>query len=101
MSHLLYTAVSLFALAISCVRRPEQATCADGWYVATLRPDGSFECEQSPPRDERDCTKDLVCPQPVGESIGIQNRIYCSGGATPIVVDHRTVGCQRGGWGQR
>jgi len=80
----------------SCVVRPDHAACPEGWYLASgIRTSGRFECLPSPPRDEYDCTADPVCPQPAGEEIGVAAQIVCTGGSHPIVVDFRTVGCQR------
>lgn len=92
-------AVSLLFLVVSCLGHPTRARCPIGYDLRTgIRSDGRFECWPSPTgpsewdgtwaRPERSVQPDGV----------IESRIYCTGGARPIVVDARTVGCQRGGW---
>lgn len=91
--------VSLLAtialLCISMVMRPTHARCPIGWYVNGVRPSGGFQCLRAPTGDpDYDGTwghPDRTIDHP-GD---LRGRIYCTGGATPIVVDDRAVGCMR------
>ncbi len=94
--------VSLVLLRLACAAQPERARCPDGWGLDTgIRRDGSFECWSAPAAACRDAmpgraSDECYARQP--EPVHIDSQIYCTGGTQPIVVDERTVGCQRGGW---
>lgn len=110
-STLIWALISLWALLVSTCLRPTEARCPENYHLATgIRRDGSFVCWPSPvlppgheamtPAQRYDYLMDNdgtfghpeLSVQPDGE---IESRIYCTGGAQPIVRDHRTVGCQR------
>lgn len=88
--------LTLLAMAGSALCRPSRATCPAGYDLRTgIRRSGDFQCWPHPVGDpEWDGTwrRPDRSVQPDGV---IRSRIYCTGGASPIVVDYRTVGCQR------
>jgi hypothetical protein len=69
---------------------PSHQTCLRGFYVNGVRPNGSYECRSIPPRDDQ---LDEWIKSAVEQSYKAQ--VYCTGGSHPIVVDYKTVGCQR------
>jgi len=87
--------VSVLTLCIALVLHPVRASCPLGWHHDGVRRTGNFACTRNPVGDpEWDGTygrpdRSVVPP---GE---LRGRIYCTGGAVPIVVDDRTVGCMR------
>lgn len=99
MNHLVGSLLTLWAIAVGCILRPRAARCPQGFDLRTgVRADGRFECWPRPsgPLDfDGIWGKPERSVQPEGV---IGARIYCTGGARPIVVDERTVGCQREGW---
>lgn len=82
---------AFLAMVISFALSP--LPCPKGWHHEGVRPSGEYEC----------------IPQPVGPDWPgysfpdrsvvppgrLRSRIYCTGGSQPVVVDERTVGCQR------
>jgi hypothetical protein len=80
-------------LCSPCVR-PTSARCPPQHDLRTgIRADGRFECWPQLRADpEWDDTRDGTGVQ---SSVTIPGRIYCTGGTRPIVIDYRTVGCQR------
>lgn len=87
--------LSTALLAYACITRPSRARCPVGWYVGNgVRPSGVFECVESPPRGEYDCSADRVCPQPVSDAAEVEGRVYCTSGHVPVVVNERVVSCQ-------
>jgi hypothetical protein len=80
----------LFVLAV--LLSPKR--CPRGWYLDGVRPSGIGACRLAPPPG---------CGEPVpphNQPCATQTRpmpiaIYCTGGSRPVVVDERTVGCQR------
>lgn len=82
-------------LAIAAMRRPTTARCFPNEYVEGVRRDGSTWCVHRPTKPEIDCsgTKRCVSDEPPRYSTPLM--IYCTGGTRPIVVDYRTIGCQR------
>lgn len=93
-TELLCALVSVASLTAAMVAHPVRGACPAGWYVAELRtgtrgaPLGLFTCAR-PPFDDADA--DVVNFRP-GQ---LHGRIYCTGGARPIRVSERIVGCQR------
>jgi hypothetical protein len=87
--------LSTALLVYACITRPSRSRCPDGWYINGVRPSGRFECVESPAPGEYDCSADRVCPQPKQDAAEVAGQIVCTGGATPIVSDERTVGCMR------
>ncbi len=70
-----------FAVIAWCsVTRPSSVRCPDGFYAEGVRPSG-----------------ETTCRRPTATAPGFGARIYCTGGAIPVVDDRdgRTVGCQR------
>lgn len=93
---MLYRLASLAVLALSCATRATSAHCPPGYDLRTgIRRDGSFSCWPAPVGDpEWDGT--YMRPEHSVQPSGVvSGRLYCTGGAVPIVVDWRTVGCQR------
>lgn len=78
---------------ISC----DHAECPDRWYVNGVRPNGRYQCLPVLGDPERDI-EDARARVEIHDARSIEGAIYCTGGARPIVVDSRTIGCQRGGW---
>lgn len=89
---LLMVALTWAIIAIAAVADPRRANCPAGWHVEGVRPSGATTCRRAP---QIDTAEDDAHPEP-DPAYGIA--IHCTGGTSPIVVDERTVGCQRGGW---
>jgi len=74
----------------------QHMSCPVGTYVDGVRPNGMSACVTAPPpgcdepagtaREQRPCVYD---------ERRTAFRIYCTGGTRPIVIDARTIGCQR------
>ena len=90
----LATLATLVTLCICMLVRPTHVVCPVGWYVNGVRSDGRTECMPKPIGDETLTPSGIVdhSVQPPGY---VRVRIYCTGGSRPIVVNDRTVGCQR------
>lgn len=85
---------SVLLCLVAVVRHPQQARCPGDWSVMGVRESGYTICTPPPPPNcgEPTGAYQQPCPDDPRE-LGIQ--IYCTGGSLPIVVDSRTVGCQR------
>lgn len=85
------TLVTAITIALA-VATPKQ--CAPGWYLEGVRPSGYTQCRPVPPSycGEPVPPFNRPCPHDERSSPMV---IYCTGGAHPIVVNARTVGCQR------
>jgi hypothetical protein len=92
---------SLMIILACAVTRPTRARCPDGWILSTgvrtvdgpLGARGTYACERPPIGGDTDVlTGKSTAVQPPGKIYG---RVYCTGGSSPIVVDHRIVGCSR------
>jgi len=94
----LFALVTLVVLITVAVIRPERARAPRGWYVEGVRPDGATTIRQAPPQG----CGEPVPPnnQPCPHAPAFESRIYCTNGTLPVVVDDRTIGCQRGGYRQ-
>lgn len=85
-AHLLAAIASLLLLGLSCVARPERVHVnGRAFWINGVRPDGNYELRRLPADPDRG-------EDPPGVVYG---RVYCTGGALAIVVDHETIGCQR------
>jgi hypothetical protein len=91
--------LSLVTILAAAITRPTRAQCPQGWYLATgvrtsdtYAPRGSFACQRPPGGPDWTGTGPDLGTRPPGE---LRGRIYCTGGSSPIVVNERTVGCQR------
>lgn len=87
----------LLAMYLILVFAParQRASCPTmNEYVEGVRRDGTTWCAKSPPLSEPDCTTLDRCDgrEP---TYTVPIRVHCTGGAYPIVIDHRTIGCQR------
>lgn len=93
--------VSMVLLCITFATHPIRARCPAGWGLDTgVRRDGSFECWSPPASECRDAMPGRAsdeCHARFPAPVHIDSQIRCTGGTEPIVVDERTVGCQRGG----
>lgn len=71
--------------------------CPTGYDLRTgVRRDGRFECWPHPVGDpEWDGTWRRSPDRSTQSDAIVRNRIICTGGAHPIVIDYKTVGCQR------
>lgn len=98
---LLFSVMSLLIIVVAIAARPTRAQCPRGFYldagIRTSGPDvGAFSCRRPPIGGDDDV---LTGRETAIEQPGVlRSRIYCTGGTMPVVVNHRTVGCQRGGW---
>lgn len=92
---LFFTLVSILILCVAMTIHPTHARCPDTWHGDGVRPSGEFHCLPTPIGDP-DYDGTYLRPerstQPPGE---LHGRIYCTGGSHAIVIDERTVGCQR------
>lgn len=81
-----------FIFVLAVLLSPKQ--CRDGWFVEGIRPNGMTQCRPKPPTrcGEPGPPDNQPCPQ--DDRVELR-AIYCTGGTRPIVVDDRTVGCQR------
>lgn len=91
--------VSIALIAIACVMHPvrhiTRAQCPPTMFVNGIRPSGFFQCLPKPggdPDDDGIIGHPDLAADPDGELYG---RLWCTGGSHPIIVDSRTVGCQR------
>lgn len=82
-------------ILVAFALRPSHARCPKHWHNNGVRPSGVFTCTRNPFGDP-DWDWSLHRPDrstvPPGK---IWGRIYCTNGHVPIVVNDRTVGCQR------
>ncbi len=78
----------IFLVACAFVR-PSTLHAPTGWYLEGVRVDGATTLRRTPP---------ITCEDDCPDQPALPARIWCTSGQRPIVVDHRTVGCQRGGW---
>lgn len=88
--------LSVVALALGVAQRPGRASCAAGWHHNGVGPSGLFACTPNPVGDP---DWDGTWRRPDRSSVPsgfLLGKIYCTNGATPIVVSARVVGCQRG-----
>lgn len=83
------------AIVVVAAAAPGLASCERGWYLGEgVRLDGEFGCYSPLPACCGESTgrcSSVACP----EQRVVRSAIRCTGGARPIVVDARTVGCQR------
>ncbi len=79
----LFALITLAIIVITSIAEPRRVRCPSGWYAEGVRPSGATTCRRAPIND--------ITP-PTG---AIDALVYCTGGSLPIVIDHRTVGCNR------
>lgn len=88
-------AILLAVAAARTFATPLERHCPEpGWYLNGVRPSGAYQCLPvlgDPERDLDDARERRV----FADERALEGRIHCTGGARPIVVDYRTVGCQR------
>jgi len=91
---------SIVLLVVGVALEPQHGQCPPGWYLRlgvrtspwAGRPTGMYTCARPPVGGDDDAiTGRSTAVDPPGS---LQGRIYCTGGSTPIELDHRTVGCQ-------
>lgn len=92
-------ALAMFGLVVAWVTTMALSTitpkaCERGWYLEGVRPTGYTQCRPVPPAycGEPVPPFNKPCPKDTRTQAIV---IYCTGGSLPIVVDSRTVGCQR------
>lgn len=96
-----WVVLSVALLCCSAVRRPAAARCPVGWYVNGVRPTGVYECRRAPGGNPLYDGAAGYPDRTVDRPGWYRSRVYCTGGARPIVVlagrerDARVVGCQR------
>lgn len=81
-------------LCLAFIMHPSHATCPTGWYAEGVRPGGQLACRPVVGQPERDIDDARAGIQSHDERV-LQSRVYCTGGSHPIVIDARTIGCQR------
>jgi hypothetical protein len=83
-------------LCCSMASKPQRAWCLRGYDLRTgVRPTGQFECWPQPVGDP-DWDGVYMRPDRSRQPDGVlRGRIWCTNGDRAIVVDERTVGCQR------
>jgi hypothetical protein len=90
---------SVVLLCCSMVARPAAARCGPGFYVNGICPTGVFECRRVPGGDPLYDGAGGFPDRSIDRPGWYRSRVYCTGGAHPIVVlgdrEARTVGCQR------
>lgn len=85
----------VLAMAGPCTR-PTRARCPAMHDLRTgVRVSGRFECWPSPVGDPLYDGAGGFPERSTQNGLILRGQIYCTGGAHPIVVDSRTVGCQR------
>lgn len=93
--------LSLALLICTAAIRPTSARCPPGWYVNGVRPTGIYECRRVPGGDPLYDGAAGYPDRTVDSPGWYWARIYCTGGAQPIVVlarherDARFVACRR------
>ncbi len=96
---LLCAIATVVVLCCAAVTRPTSARCPwDSDLRTGVRDDGRFICWPHPvgPPGVEDWDGTWQRPErSVQPTWRLGGRVYCTGGARPIVVDYRTVGCQR------
>lgn len=90
---------SIALFCCSMAMRPAAARCQARWYVNGVRPSGLFECRRTPGGNPLYDGAGGFPDRSVDRPGWYRGRVYCTGGAHPIVVlgdrEARTVGCQR------
>jgi len=90
-----YVIIGVLLAIAAQVLRPHHAACPGHWHNNGIRPSGEFLCTQNPVGDpDYDGTYGRP-DRSVVPSGCLYGRLHCTGGQHPIVVDDRTVGCQR------
>ncbi len=92
---LLAAIASLLVAASTTCCEPQRGGCPAGWHHDGVRRDGRYECVRAPIGSMDD---DGTWGRPDRSRVPpgiVRSRIYCTGGAVPIVVSERVVGCQR------
>lgn len=89
------TLLSSVALRWSAVTRPTTAMCPAGWYLNGVRPSGQYECRRAPVGDPLYDGAGGYSDRTVDRPGWLVGQVWCKRGVRPIVVDERTVGCQR------
>ena len=84
--------IAAFLFILAVMMTPKH--CRPGWYVEGVRPSGLTVCRPAPPPDCGEPVPPFEQPCPRDDRYEPM-AIYCTGGARAIVVDSRTVGCQR------
>jgi hypothetical protein len=85
-------------ILLACIAlEPRQAACGVGWHVEAVRPSGRYVCRLNPaPEVNRVSSRggwvDASADTPDLELAG---KVYCTGGARPIIATDRVVGCSR------
>jgi hypothetical protein len=82
---------SFVAMAIAFALAPLR--CPKGWHHEGVRPTGEYDCIRKPVGP--DWPGYAYPDRSVVPPGRLQAQIYCTGGAVPVVVDERTIGCQR------
>jgi hypothetical protein len=84
---------SIALLMVAFVISPVAGECPPGMDLRMgVRRTGEYECWTIPPQGCGEAVGPTrACPEPTIT----HGRIHCTNGTQPIVVDFRTVGCQR------
>lgn len=91
--------LSIALLCCSIATRPAAARCPARWFVNGVRPSGLYECRRVPDGNPLYDGAGGFPDRSVDRPGWYRSRVWCTGGAHPIVVladgEARTVGCQR------
>lgn len=99
--------MTVLILLVSFITRPKRARCPDTYDLRTgIQASGRFNCwphPVAPPgwnyrRDGRIEDWDGTfgkAERSLQSEAAIGGKLYCTNGTRPIVIDYRTVGCQR------
>jgi len=91
-----WTIGSIVLLMISFVTRPTIVKCPDGWYADSgVRRSGAFSCARTIVGNPDNDGVNGHPEQGVQSPARLLGKVYCTGGALPIIVDQQTVGCSK------
>lgn len=87
--------LSVCLLVFTFVAARDHGRCPNGFWLSTgVRVDGRYACTRLPVGDDYRDARGIVHDDSVVPPGEVDGMVRCTGGARPIVVDFRTVGCQ-------
>jgi hypothetical protein len=79
--------VAAFLIGVLFAPPSAHGSCPRGWRLVELQRSGEYTCHRNLVGPENDAR------EPAGE---LHGRVYCTGGAVPIIDASNIVGCMRG-----